>query len=192
MPWPPPIGKPWRPICGIACSKHPAKLDSLVTAVRQVNAGRVGVSPPYPDLEHTANALRLAHIALAASCPGLVTLFDTAPLAHNRGQRIPSHATGGRRRVPVLLELRPDDRDTLLETLEAWRDNNGSATVAGSKLFCYPNTVRHRLRRIEALTGRSLTDPRAIAELCLALEAVRVRPELLTTQNPAARALRGC
>ena len=78
-----------------------------------------------------------------------------------------------------LLELRPDDRDILLETLEAWRDNNGSATAAGSKLFCHPNTVRHRLRRIETLTGRSLSDPHAITELCLALEAVRLRPELL-------------
>jgi DNA-binding PucR family transcriptional regulator len=80
-----------------------------------------------------------------------------------------------------LLELRPDDRDILLETLEAWRDNNGSATAAGSKLFCHPNTVRHRLRRIENLTGTSLSDPRAISELCLALEAVRLRPELLTS-----------
>jgi DNA-binding PucR family transcriptional regulator len=79
-----------------------------------------------------------------------------------------------------LLELRPDDRDILLETLEAWRDNNGSATTAGAKLFCHPNTVRHRLRRIETLTERSLSDPHATAELCLALEAVRLRPELLT------------
>ncbi len=71
-----------------------------------------------------------------------------------------------------------DDRDTLLDTLEAWRDNEASATAAGAKLFCHPNTVRNRLRRIETLTGRSLSDPRAIAELCLALEAVRLRPEL--------------
>src|SRR5580700_3239110 len=39
-------------------------------------------------------------------------------------------------------ELRPDDRDVLLETLEAWRDNDGSANGAGAKLFCHPNTVR--------------------------------------------------
>jgi DNA-binding PucR family transcriptional regulator len=76
-------------------------------------------------------------------------------------------------------ELRPDDRDVLLETLEAWRDNDGSANGAGAKLFCHPNTVRPRLRRIEPLTGRSLSDPLAIAELCLALEAVRSRSELL-------------
>jgi hypothetical protein len=166
---------------GIACLKTPAKLDGLVAAVRQVNTGRVGVSPPYPDLEHTPTALRLARLALAASRPGLVTRFDAAPLAVT----VASAAEIMPRVVAAvfgpLLGLRPDDRDTLLETLEAWRDNNGSATIAGSKLFCHPNTVRHRLRRIETLTGRSLSDPRALAELCVALEAVRVRPELLTS-----------
>jgi DNA-binding PucR family transcriptional regulator len=78
-----------------------------------------------------------------------------------------------------LHELRSDDRNTLLDTLEAWRDNEGSAAEVGSVLFCHPNTVRHRLRRIETLTGRSLADPLAVVELCLALEAVRLRPELL-------------
>jgi DNA-binding PucR family transcriptional regulator len=40
----------------------------------------------------------------------------------------------------------------------------------------HPNTVRHRLRRIAAATGRSLTAPRDVAELCLALEAARQQP----------------
>jgi DNA-binding PucR family transcriptional regulator len=79
-----------------------------------------------------------------------------------------------------LLQARPDDRAVLLETLEAWRDNDGSANAAGAALFCHPNTVRHRLRRIETLTGKSLTNPLAIAELCLALEAVRSQPALIS------------
>jgi DNA-binding PucR family transcriptional regulator len=41
---------------------------------------------------------------------------------------------------------------------------------AAEVLFCHPNTVRHRLRRIEKLTGRSLTRPRDVAELCLVSE----------------------
>ena len=32
----------------------------------------------------------------------------------------------------------------------------GSATAAGQALFCHPNTVRYRLRRVEELTGRSV------------------------------------
>ena len=164
---------------GIASLKTPAKLDALVAVLGDVGVGRVGVSPSYAALDQTANALRLARIALAASRPGAVTVFDAAPMpvtvacAAEVMPRVAASILG-----PVL-EMRPDDQGILLETLEAWRDNDGSATAAGAKLFCHPNTVRHRLRRIETLTGRSLSDPRAIAELCLALEAVRNRPELL-------------
>jgi len=166
---------------GIACLRTPAKLDTLVATVRQVAGGRVGLSPPYPALDHTANALRLARLALAASRPGTVTVFNAAPLsvaAASAAEVMPRLVTAI---FGPLLELRPDDRDILLETLEAWRDNSGSATAAAGKLFCHPNTVRHRLRRVETLTGRSLSDPRAITELSLALEAVRLRPELLTS-----------
>jgi DNA-binding PucR family transcriptional regulator len=65
------------------------------------------------------------------------------------------------------------ERATLLETLEAWRDSGGSTEQAAATLFCHPNTVRHRLRRIAEATGRSFTAPRDIAELCLALEAAQ-------------------
>ncbi|MEV4262487.1 helix-turn-helix domain-containing protein [Kribbella sp. NPDC049584] len=41
------------------------------------------------------------------------------------------------------------------------------------------NTVRYRLRRVEELTGRSLTDPRQATELSAAAYAARLLP--LTT-----------
>jgi DNA-binding PucR family transcriptional regulator len=37
-------------------------------------------------------------------------------------------------------------------------------------LFVHPNTVRKRLHRIERRTGRSLSRPRDVIELTLALE----------------------
>jgi DNA-binding PucR family transcriptional regulator len=40
-------------------------------------------------------------------------------------------------------------------------------------LVCHPNTVRHRLRRIEKRTGRSLSSPKDVAELCLVFEVHR-------------------
>jgi DNA-binding PucR family transcriptional regulator len=172
---------------GIATLKNPAKLEVLVAILREVGIGRVGVSPSHPSLEQTAGALRLARIALAASRPGSVTVFDDASLAvcvACAAEVMPRVAAAV---LGPLLEAKPDDRDILLQTLEAWRDNGGSATAAGAKLFCHPNTVRYRLRRIETLTGRSLTDPLAISELCLALEAVRNRPELVS--GPAGASL---
>ena len=71
-----------------------------------------------------------------------------------------------------------DDRAVLLATVEAWLDAGGSATAAGQALFCHPNTVRYRLRRVEELTGRSVDVPRAAAELAVALQALRVFPAL--------------
>ena len=71
-------------------------------------------------------------------------------------------------------EALPDDeRETLCETFRVWQDNDASVRRAAEVLFCHQNTVRHRLRRIERLTGRSLTRPRDVAELCLASEVRR-------------------
>ena len=54
-----------------------------------------------------------------------------------------------------------------------WEESDASVDAVAAQLFCHPNTVRHRLRRIEKLTGRSLSRPRNVAELCLAFEVRR-------------------
>jgi hypothetical protein len=76
-------------------------------------------------------------------------------------------------------------RPVLRATLGAWLDNGGSASKAASVLFCHPDTVRHRMRRLEQLTGRSLSDPRGIAELSLAFEIDRRDEPALTRPDPA-------
>jgi hydroxyquinol 1,2-dioxygenase len=50
--------------------------------------------------------------------------------------------------------------------------NATEATVFGP-FFVEANTVRHRLRRIEKRTGRYLSRPRDVTELCLAFEVRR-------------------
>jgi hypothetical protein len=72
--------------------------------------------------------------------------------------------------------MREPDRRILIETLDAWLQHGGSADATARALFCHPNTVRLRLRRIEERTGRSLSDPRDTAELCLAIEVLRQEP----------------
>ena len=66
-----------------------------------------------------------------------------------------------------------EDRKLLFETFRVWQDNDASVCAAAAVLNCHPNTVRHRLRRIEKHTGRSLQRPRDVAELCLAFEVHR-------------------
>lgn len=67
-------------------------------------------------------------------------------------------------------DLSDEDRKVLFETFRVWQDNDASVNSAAEVLICQPNTVRHRLRRIEKRTGRSLSRPRDVAELRLAFE----------------------
>jgi DNA-binding PucR family transcriptional regulator len=70
-------------------------------------------------------------------------------------------------------DLPDEEREMLFETFRVWQDTPASVNTAAERLLCHPNTVRHRLRRIEKRTGRSLSRPRDVAELCLAFEVHR-------------------
>ena len=69
-------------------------------------------------------------------------------------------------------DLGDEDREILVDTFRVWQ-NNVSVDVTAQQLVVHPNPVRHRLRRIEKHTGRSLSRPRDVAELCLAFEVHR-------------------
>jgi DNA-binding PucR family transcriptional regulator len=73
-------------------------------------------------------------------------------------------------------DLSAEDKDVLFTTFRAWVDHDGSLTKTAAALYCHPNTVRYRLRRVEERTGRSLTVPRDLAELCLAFEIYQRLP----------------
>jgi hypothetical protein len=176
------ISSAWRLLpdlqVGIVVLRTARQLGQLVTVLTGRSAHRIGISPQYQALEDTAQALRFARIAMTAAVPGsaAITLFDRAPLAVAAAStpEVMRHVTGSV--LGALAALPEAERAVLLDTLEAWRDCGGSASQAAERLFVHPNTVRHRLRRIAAATGRSLTAPRDVAELCLALEAARQQP----------------
>jgi DNA-binding PucR family transcriptional regulator len=136
------------------------------------------VSPPYRSLTDTPRALRLAQAALTGLPAGKVgvRVFDASPLAAlmvcepAEGHRLAHEVFG-----PVL-GLPHEDRTTLLETLTAYFDNEGSAERAAEVLYCHPNTVRYRLRRLQELTGRSLSEPHGVAELGAAAYALSLGP----------------
>lgn len=64
-----------------------------------------------------------------------------------------------------------DPTGALIDTLSAWLDAAGSAEDTARSLGIHRHTVRNRLDRIEALTGRSLNQPGQRYELWLALQA---------------------
>ncbi|HWF29470.1 MAG TPA: helix-turn-helix domain-containing protein, partial [Mycobacterium sp.] len=106
----------------------------------------------------------------------LVAVFDDTPLAV---AAVSAPEVMGKIRSLVLWrldELPAEERTILLDTFRAWVAAGGSANDTAAKIYCHPNTVRHRLHRIEELTGRSLSRPKDLAELCLAFEVERRLP----------------
>ena len=63
-----------------------------------------------------------------------------------------------------------------LLTLRAWFGCQGSTNLTAKQIYCHPNTVRLRLRRITEVLGRSLSDPADIAEVGTALRALNMFP----------------
>jgi DNA-binding PucR family transcriptional regulator len=105
-----------------------------------------------------------------------VTVFDDSPLAVATAGAPDVMARVVTKVLGPIEALPADERTVLLDTLDVWFDCGGSAEEAAKQLYVHPNTVRTRLRRIAERTGRSLTDPRGITELALALRAVRQAP----------------
>jgi hypothetical protein len=125
--------------------------------------GPVGVSAVVVGAAAAGTAYRLAQTAartLPAGACRVVTIDERLPeaLLSNSPEirsRLVGQSLGG------LLELPADEREVLLDTLAAFLDSDGSPTRAADELYCHRNTVMHRLRRIESVTGRKLTDPRS-------------------------------
>ncbi|HEX4390235.1 MAG TPA: helix-turn-helix domain-containing protein [Mycobacterium sp.] len=166
---------------GIVHLRNPATPDTLGTLIdvlHQTPTTRVGISPPFHELAETSSALRFARLAVTGkpSADSLVTVFDDTPLAVAAVSAPEVMAKIKSSVLGRLNELPADERTILLDTFQAWLQAGGSANDAAAKVFCHPNTVRHRLRRIEELTNRSLSRPKDTAELCLAFEVEQRLP----------------
>jgi sugar diacid utilization regulator len=166
---------------GIVHLRGPAPtdtLDILVDVLHHAAAARVGISPPFQELSETSDALRFARLAVGgkALADSLVAVFDDTPLAV-AAVSAPEVMAKIRSSVLARLNALPDEeRTVLLDTFQAWVQAGGSANDTATKIYCHPNTVRHRLHRIEELTSRSLSRPKDLAELCLAFEVERRLP----------------
>ena len=139
---------------------------------------RAGVSPAVDGLSEVDVAHRLAETALRALPAGesLVAELDerlpgallvTAP---DLADRLVRRALG------ALLDLESSECSLLLETLRTWLETGGSAGQTATRLYCHRNTVLNRLRRLEALTDRSLDRVDHLVEWSLALLALDVLP----------------
>ncbi|HPZ94129.1 MAG TPA: helix-turn-helix domain-containing protein [Mycobacterium sp.] len=148
------------------------KFEILTQTLSRVAAAPIGVSSHFGDLTEVSDAVTYARIAMSAERPdgSMLTAFESDPLAiaavsaPRVMKRISSAVFAG------FADLDAHERETLVSTFRAWMACGGSVNTTAETLFCHPNTVRHRLKRIEDRTGLSLHRPRELAELCLAFE----------------------
>ena len=160
---------------GIVNVASEQQLDKVVALVSRMTTARVGVSAAVEDLRDTPRALHVARVMLQGPTDSAssVAVFDGSILA----TAAVSAPEAMIKTVGAALEgfgdLPDAEREILFETFRVWQDNDASVRGAAEVLICHPNTVRHRLHRIEKHTGRSLARPRDVAELCLAFEVHR-------------------
>ncbi|MEU4803803.1 helix-turn-helix domain-containing protein [Actinosynnema sp. NPDC023587] len=126
--------------------------------------GPAGVSDPHPpDRAGDAYQQALAAAELARLDPALPRVARWADLGAYR----------------LLLGASPDGvltglSEVLLATLEGYLDSGCDARATAEALHLHRTSLYYRLGRIEAVTGRALSDGTARLELHLALKLVRL------------------
>jgi hypothetical protein len=160
---------------GVARVTSDDKLDATVALMARMTTARVGVSAPFEDLRETPTALHVARMMLRGKgdSGSSVAVFDNSILA----AAVVSAPEAMIRTVGPALDgfsdLPDEEREMLFETFRVWQDNDACVRDAAEALFCHPNTVRYRLRKIEVRSGRSLSRPKDVVELYLAFEVHR-------------------
>ncbi|MFD5091782.1 PucR family transcriptional regulator [Amycolatopsis thailandensis] len=172
---------------GVVSMRDPSASQVIIELLRENQTGRIGVSPVFTGLGNTSRALHLARVALSSMMPGTkgMVQFNESPLAGLVASAPEASVQLAHHVLRPILDLPGDDRNVLLLTLRAWFECQGSTKLTSERMFCHPNTIRHRLKRISEELGRSLTDPSDIAELGAALRALHMFPD--TSHLPAPR-----
>jgi DNA-binding PucR family transcriptional regulator len=162
---------------GVLSLPDRSRNGAVLTVLDKHATHRIGASPVFGELHQAGWALQLARLALGSNSGDTgVAQFRDSPIDILVAAAPHAALETARAVLGGLLELPEDELDLLLGTFEAWVRASGSASVAGAELFCHPNTVRYRLRRIEAGTGRVLANPGGVAELVTAVRAWRELP----------------
>jgi len=160
---------------GIVHVASDRKLDRVVALMSRMTTARVGVSAAFGDLRDAPRALHVARVMLRGPTDSTssVAVFDGSILATAAVSAPEVMIKTAGAALDGFDDLPDEDREMLFETFRVWLNNDASVRGAAEVLVCHPNTIRHRLRRIEKHTGRSLSRPKDVAELCLAFEVHR-------------------
>jgi PucR C-terminal helix-turn-helix domain/GGDEF-like domain len=159
-------------IVHVASERH---RDNIIALLTRMATHRVGISACFDDLRDTPVAFHFAKVSLRGQdrAGANVAVFDGSMLATAAVSAPSVMVKSAALALDGFGDLPDEVREMLFDTFRAWLDNDASVDASAEVLFCHPNTVRKRLRRIEQRTGRSLSRPRDVIELTLALEVHR-------------------
>lgn len=148
--------------------------------LRRALGGVVYALGPTVGLNDAVLSLRLARRALALARDGVLP-------TEGGGVRCDDHLAalqlfGDEGCLKVLMdkalaafsEVTPERRARLSETLMVWLSTGSSLPEIADRLRVHPQTVRYRMRQIEALFGADLYDPGWRFEMALALHGWRL------------------
>lgn len=153
----------------------PDEETSIQTLTQGLTGGAVaGLSDPVSSPADLPTAHRQARWALhRAQERRLVVLHHSDDLGASvflPGDRDDGRAAARRVLGPVL-EYDDAHEAHLMDSLRAFLEENRSWQRAADRLHVHKQTLVYRLRRVEALTARSLSDTGDLADLWLALQA---------------------
>jgi PucR family transcriptional regulator, purine catabolism regulatory protein len=149
----------------------------------------IGVSDAFEDVSVGPRAFSQAREAveggrLQEGAP-VVLFSDLGPRLRALENHSPEWLDSLARQAFGALLDREDERDHLLESLQAYLESNRSVAKAAQLLYVHPNTLRNRLRKVEELVGRSLEDTATLVDLSLGFEALRILSRLRAAGPPA-------
>lgn len=178
-------------LLGFAAADEDGGVDpALGAALRREGVRSVGLSAA-TDLTSPANvrqALDQARQAAAAG-RGWVHHSDLADRSFDALVDADVAAQWSQACLAPILSA-PDAAD-MCQTLHAWLAEHGQVDATAQQLGIHRHTVRHRLRRIESVLGRSLDDPSVRANLWFALSTVRPGPGAVPLAGPGLTGTRG-
>ncbi len=160
---------------GLVCLDPTQSLDDALAVLSGAAAGPVAGSAVIDRFEEVAASYRLAALTLRTLPAGYV---GVARVTQHLPQALLMSASDVtavlvEQTLGAVLALPGAEQKTYLDTLQALLECDGSYVAAARQLFCHRNTVLHRIKRLQTLTGHRLSAPTERLHLHLALLAVR-------------------
>jgi len=146
------------------------------STVHDLLEANLGLSDQIGYAERLPEALREARLAVAHADSDKRVVFyaDVADKLPWLPQNLDEAREIFRRVLGNVAEHDEESRASLLYTLKIFLEQNRSWQTTAAKLHIHKTSLTYRIRRIEALTGRSLNNTPDVTALWLALQAAEI------------------